>query len=88
MSYRLEFTPTATKAWKRLDSVTQEQFRKKLKERLLSPRVPKDAMHFRTNHYKIKLKDKGYRLIYMVDDERVLVLVVEIGRRDSIYDQF
>jgi mRNA interferase RelE/StbE len=88
MSYRLEFTPRATKAWKHLDEVTREQFRKKLKERLDHPRVPKDAMHFGANHYKIKLKEKGYRLVYQVDDHRILVLVVEIGRRDRIYDQF
>jgi mRNA interferase RelE/StbE len=49
--------------------------------------VPKDALHNRSNHYKIKLRDKGYRLIYVVDDKRVVVLVVEIGRRDRIYDE-
>ena len=86
MSYELEFTPKATKAWKRLDAVTREQFRKKLSERLEHPRVPKDAMRFASNRYKIKLKDKGYRLVYDVDDRRIVVIVIEIGRRDEIYD--
>jgi mRNA interferase RelE/StbE len=87
MIYDLEFEPTALRAWKKLDSVTRDQFKRKLDERLHNPRVPKDALHNRSNHYKIKLRDKGYRLIYVVNDKRVVVLVVEIGRRDRIYDE-
>lgn len=88
MTYRLEFWPRAEKAWRKLDSVTRDQFKRKLEERLSNPRVPKDALHFRPHHYKIKLKDKGYRLIYVVDDQKVLVIVVEVDRRDRVYDKF
>lgn len=86
MSYELEFEPSALKAWKKLDSVTRSQFKRKLDERLQGPRVPKDALHTWANHYKIKLRDKGYRLIYRVIDNRLTVLVVDVGRRDRIYD--
>lgn len=86
MTYELAFEPKALRAWKKLDSETREMFRSKLRERLVNPRVPKDALHFKPHHYKIKLRDKGYRLIYSVDDRRVLVLVVAMGRRDDIYD--
>ncbi|MEO8759216.1 MAG: type II toxin-antitoxin system RelE/ParE family toxin [Devosia sp.] len=87
MSYELIFLPRALKAWKKLDTVTRGQFRKKLGERLQNPRVPKDALHFKPSHYKIKLRDKGYRLIYIVDDQRVTVIVIDVGRRDEIYDE-
>ena len=87
MIYSLEFEPTALRAWKKLDPVTRDQFKRKLDERLHNPHVPKDALHNRSGHYKIKLRDKGYQLIYVVDDKRVVVLVVEIGRRDRIYDE-
>jgi len=86
MIYDLEFDPRALKAWKKLDSVTRTQFKQKLDERLANPRVPKDALHYLPHHYKINLADKGYRLIYKVDDKRVLVVVVDVGRRDRIYD--
>jgi mRNA interferase RelE/StbE len=86
MSYELEFEPRALRAWKKLDSVTRAQFKRKLEERLQGPRVPKDALHNWQNHYKIKLRDKGYRLIYSVLDSRLTVLVVDVGRRDSIYE--
>ena len=32
--------------------------------------------------YKIKLKDVGYRLVYEVIDQRLVVMVVAVGRRD------
>jgi len=86
MTYELLFAPRALKAWQKLDSVTRDQLRRKLDERLERPRVPKDALHFKPNHYKIKLRDKGYRLIYLVDDRHIVVIVVDVGRRDRIYD--
>ena len=37
--------------------------------------------------YKLKLRPAGYRLVYLVDDGRVTVIVVAVGRRDrnSVY---
>jgi mRNA interferase RelE/StbE len=35
------------------------------------------------NHYKIKLRASGYRLIYEVIDEEIYVLVIAIGKRDK-----
>jgi non-ribosomal peptide synthetase component E (peptide arylation enzyme) len=32
--------------------------------------------------YKLKLRDLGYRLVYEVIDQRLIVLVIAIGRRD------
>ncbi len=85
MIYKLEFDPGALKAWKKLDDVTRSQFKRKLAERLHGPRVPKDALRQWPDHYKIKLRDKGYRLIYRVVQSQVTVLVIDVGRRDSIY---
>ena len=31
---------------------------------------------------KIKLKASGYRLIYRIEDERVVVVVVSVGKRE------
>ena len=58
------------------------QFKKKLAERLQHPRVPKDALHGLRDHYKIKLRDAGYRLVYRVEDAFVTVTVVAVGKRE------
>ena len=35
------------------------------------------------NVYKIKLKNVGYRLAYEVIDDRVVVYVISIGKREN-----
>lgn len=83
MSYNLEFNPKALKEWQKLNSTIKEQFKKKLKERLENPRVPKDKLSGFDNVYKIKLRNIGYRLAYEVKDEQVVVLVLTVGRREN-----
>ena len=81
-TYRLEFLPSALKEWEKLGGNVRDQFRKKLAERLGNPRVPAAKLHGLPDCYKIKLKAAGYRLIYRVDDDRVVVIVVAVGRRE------
>ena len=60
----------------------QEQFKKKLKQRLDDPHVQPDALSGLANCYKIKLRSAGYRLVYEVEDDRIVVTVVAIGKRE------
>ncbi len=83
MIYKLKFFPTALKEWKKLDNAIQIQLKKKLKERLESPHVPSCQLSGFKNHYKIKLRASGYRLVYEVIDEEIYVLVIAIGKRDK-----
>ncbi|MCZ8043753.1 type II toxin-antitoxin system RelE family toxin [Bosea sp. (in: a-proteobacteria)] len=82
MSYSLAFLPSAQKEWRKLGDTVRVQFKKKLAERLLRPRIASDALHGMPHHYKIKLRQVGYRLVYRVDDNVLTVLVVAVGRRD------
>lgn len=82
MTYKLEFLPSALKEWKKLGHTIREQMKKKLVERLHMPRTAADALHGLTDHYKIKLRSAGYGLVYKVEDERVVVTVVAVGRRE------
>jgi mRNA interferase RelE/StbE len=82
MSYELGFREEALKEWGKLDSGVREQFKKKLAERLLHPRILAAKLSGHRDRYKIKLRSVGYRLVYEVQDARLVVLVVAIGRRD------
>lgn len=83
MTYKLLFLPQAKKEWSHLHPAVQEQFKKKLIERLENPEVPKDRLHGPLqNCYKIKLRQVGYRLVYQVDKNEISVLVIAVGRRD------
>jgi mRNA interferase RelE/StbE len=82
MTYEIEFLQSALKEWKKLDANTREQFRKKLKERCENPRVPAAKLRDSSDRYKIKLRSVGYRLVYAVNDGRLVVLVIAIGKRE------
>jgi len=82
MTFDLQFLPSALKEWEKLGSSVRDQFKKKLAEHLEHPRSPKDALHGLRDHYKIKLRDAGYRLVYRVEDRTVTVTVVAVGKRE------
>ena len=81
--YKLKFLPTALKEWKKLDSSIQNQLKKKLKERLHNPHNISSKLHGFENHYKIKLRASGYRLVYEVIDKEIVVLVIAVGKREK-----
>lgn len=83
MTYRLKFLPTALKEWKKIDNSIKNQFKKKLSERLDAPHIQSSKLSGFENHYKIKLRTSGYRLVYEVIDNELFVLVIAIGRRDK-----
>ncbi|MDA3970410.1 MAG: type II toxin-antitoxin system RelE/ParE family toxin [Desulfobulbaceae bacterium] len=89
MNYKLKFLPTALKEWQKLDNTVQAQLKKKLKERLNSPHAPSSQLRGFENHYKIKLRASGYRLVYEVIDDEICVLVIAIGKRNKneVYKQ-
>ena len=82
MSYKLEFKKSALKEWHKLDASIKEQFKKRLAGRLTSPHVASARLSGMRDCYKIKLRDIGYRLVYEVDDKRLVVVVIAVGRRD------
>ena len=83
MSYSLEFKPKALKEWKKLDYSIKLQFHKKLKERLENPHVPHSKLRGFQNVYKIKLRSSGFRLVYEVIEEKVVVMVLSVGKRED-----
>jgi mRNA interferase RelE/StbE len=89
MTYNLEFDEDALKEWKSLDSTIKNQFKKKLKERLNDPKLESTRLSGMSDCYKIKLRSLGYRLVYKVIDEKVIVKVISVGKRErnAVYKQ-
>ncbi len=82
MSYSLVFKQDAQKEWQKLDSTIKAQFKKKLIERLENPRVESSRLNGMKDCYKIKLRSAGYRLVYQVRDQEILISVVAVGKRN------
>ncbi len=83
MTYSLEFRESAWKEWQKLDRTLRDQFKTKLLERLENPRVESARLCGLHDCYKIKLRAAGYRLVYQVLDESVVVIVVAVGKRED-----
>jgi len=85
MSYKLKFIPTALKEWTKLDKTIKNQFKKKIETVLNNPKVPANALSGFQNVYKIKLRSLGYRLVYEVIDDEICIMIITVGKRDTIY---
>ena len=82
--YRLQFVPSAWEEWQKLDGSVKEPLRKLLKKRLDNPHVPGAALHGAlAGHYKIKLNKQGYRLVYGVQDDVLIVTVMVVDKRET-----
>jgi mRNA interferase RelE/StbE len=87
-SFRLQFLPQAKLEWDKLDGSIRTQFAKVLLRRLDVPRVPAAALTSMSDCYKIKLRSTGFRLVYRVQDDVLVLLTIAVGKRDksAVYD--
>jgi len=73
MPFELAFHPEALREWQQLTAGIREQFKNKLAERLIEPRIPASKLRGSSHRYKIKLRAAGFRLVYEVRDHVVIV---------------
>ena len=83
MNYELDFLEDAKEEWNSLNPSIKEQLKKKLVKILKNPKIPKNQLSGYPNCYKIKLRKIGYRLVYKVMDNEVVVVVISVGRREN-----
>jgi mRNA interferase RelE/StbE len=82
-TYELKFLESALKEWQRLDATVRAQLKKKLAERLEQPHVASARLSGMPDCYKIKLAALGYRLVYRVVDDELVVVVIAVGKREA-----
>ena len=84
--WSVEFNDASAKAFRKLDGKTQRAVKSKLQElqALQNPGVhAKPLMHDLKGRWRLRMG--GYRIIFSLERQRMLILVVDIGRRDDIY---
>ncbi|HHF4812199.1 TPA: type II toxin-antitoxin system RelE/ParE family toxin [Haemophilus influenzae] len=81
MTYKLIFDKRALKEWNKLGKTLRQQFKNKLAERMINPRIQADKLKGENDLYKIKLRSAGYRLVYQVRDT---IIVVSVGKRERL----
>ena len=55
----------------------------------VKPQILSNQLRGFENHYKIKLRASGYRLVYEVIDKKICILVIAISKRNKnkVYKQ-
>ena len=79
MTYELEFKQSALKEWKKLGATVQSQFKKKLVNILNNPHISSAKLSGGNELYKIRLREAGYRLVYVVNDTVITVTIISVG---------
>ena len=85
--WSVEFNDASAKAFRKLDGKTQRAIKAKLQElqALQDPGVlAKPLMHDLKGRWRLRVG--SYRVIFSTEKQRLVILVVDIGRRDSVYD--
>ena len=84
MSYRVEFVRSAAKTYSRLDAVLQRRVDRELNRLSETPRHPGVIrLQSADDLYRVRIGD--LRLLFNVEDQVLVVLIVKIGQRGSVY---
>jgi mRNA interferase RelE/StbE len=82
-TYRIEFLVSASKQLASIAPVHQRRIAARIDSLAMNPRPPGSEKLQGSNRFRIRVGD--YRVIYQLEDERLVVLVVRIGHRREIY---
>jgi mRNA interferase RelE/StbE len=82
--YRLEFSPGAQRAFRKLTQDIQERIDPVILALGQNPRPPNcKKLSGKESLWRVRAGD--YRIVYRVFDDRLLVLVLNVGHRREIY---
>jgi len=84
MRYSLEFTASAAREFRSLERRLQQRISDKLLELCDNP-FPAGAKKLQgeRDHYRIRIGE--YRVIYRIEKNRVVIVIVQIGHRREVY---
>ncbi|MGE4537872.1 MAG: type II toxin-antitoxin system RelE/ParE family toxin [Desulfovibrio sp.] len=84
MAYRIELTPAAGRDFKKLPGAAAKRLAPRIDALAQEPRpagvLPMTGMH---GYYRLRVGD--YRIIYKIEDERLVVLVIRVANRREAY---
>jgi mRNA interferase RelE/StbE len=81
--YAVELLPSAAKALSRLDRSVQFRIARRIDRLANDPRP--GAFKLSGNHDVWRVRMGDYRILYRIEDDRLVVLVIRIGHRREVY---
>jgi mRNA interferase RelE/StbE len=84
VTYRIEFAPSAARAFKKLHSFVQNRISPKIDALSSDPRPHgAEKMAGLDNRYRIRVG--AYRIIYVINDSGRIIVIAVIGHRREVY---
>ena len=82
--YRIELRPAAVRDLESLDKGARARVARKIEQLAGNPRPPKaKKLVGEDGIWRVRAGD--YRILYLVEDARLIVLVIRIGHRREVY---
>jgi mRNA interferase RelE/StbE len=81
--YAVEFLPSAARALTKLDRAVQRRIARRVDRLAADPRA--DAVKLRGADDVWRARVGDYRILYSIEDDRLVVLVITLGHRRDVY---
>ncbi|RLE30257.1 MAG: type II toxin-antitoxin system RelE/ParE family toxin [Acidobacteria bacterium] len=85
MAYSIEFTPAAQRQFKKLDRNTRRRIGRRIDALAENPRPDGVVKLTDVSPSLYRIREGDNRIVYAIEDSRLLVLVVRIAHRSDIY---
>jgi mRNA interferase RelE/StbE len=82
-SYRIEFAKGVRKDFREIPSSDANRILEKIDSLSVNPRPPESKKLTNDNSHRIRIGN--YRVIYDIQDEVLIVLVLKVGNRKDVY---
>ena len=88
MVWQIEFDPKAVKELKKLDHVAQKRIVEYLKNKVAIQSSPRDlGKALKGDKLGLwRYRVGNYRIICHISDEKLMILVIKVGFRQSVYE--
>lgn len=85
MTYRIELRPAAVRALGKIDHQDRNRIRGAIALLAENPRPPGARALQGRPGFRVRVGD--YRILYIIDDDVLLVVVVTLGHRSNVYQR-
>ena len=82
--YRVELTPAALRDLKKLDQQIQKRLSSAIDRLAENPRL-RGAKALQGDSSILRFRSGTYRILYQIDDRKLLILIIRLGHRKDVY---
>ena len=87
MTYRVEISSSAAKSLARIEKQTRLRIVGAIELLAVEPRPPGAKMLRGGDHGRWRARVGDYRIVYTIEDDRMVILVLRVAHRREVYDR-